>query len=351
MVMTANSQRQLWSMHQIAALLASLGPQALVSTILAPTTAARLTSLVGLAHAGPEFVRICPDWAHKAASDRRIKDFVPIGRQQLCNLTEELVAGTEGVDRYIVNQPLSVLFAASPEPMQHRRVLPLIEALEAYRLSSAVVLGSGSAGVSLLRASRNRSQQLPHIVIFDLSPATWFLPDLQPSTELVHSLLPSHVVIEPAVAAAESGRFLVLSRHGGLGLAINPPEPQEAAEWLASGQVYAAEGRWIAASNRVIWTGHAPGVTLLAERPGQSDRIILSLLSSAQSGINYFVNGRRVRADQADYRAGQTCTVTIAIEPCIARDELIELIIAPVRLSTTARPERLEITGLSFTGR
>lgn len=350
--MTARPPVPLWTMAELAGLLSVLGPASRVVTALPPTADARLRRMIGNGLTRPRVIGVSPDWTLAAMTSERWPvlcrldphdGLVPLGGP---------MAGRSSLDRNVVRQPLAALFGDHEGSLRMVRVRTLDDLFGGLVSCEAVVVGSGMPGVDLLVTAADLLARNVPLVAVDLAREAWLDPVPDGTEDAVRAALPSHMALPPGHGGAAAARFLVMVPRGAmLPTPLSPgavaPTGVPVLGWDACA-LLVADGNWLREPRRIAWNGRAPGLTLLLDQPGESRGLRLSILSASRHGLNVFVNGRRVRPLQPIPAAGELTWIDVPARPELGRDRLLTVMLAPVRPTTTTRPERLEIAGIAF---
>lgn len=105
---------------------------------------------------------------------------------------------------------------------------------------------------------------------------------------------------------------------------------------------------WQRGSKALVWTNRAPGLIFLSEQPAESSKLRIKLFSSSPHGLNIFVAGVKVKSRLVYEDENKYQILDIINLPKFDQDRLVDIILSPIRLSTTDPVERLEFQGLEF---
>jgi hypothetical protein len=344
----------LWTIDQLASFLAAFGPSGRVVSALAPTTTVRLRWLLDGIRASPKLFSTRPAWTLETDDDHRFQLLYRVDTTVGIVPFADALVGSNNVDRHVINRPLSALFSDELDVSRVFRVRTLDYLFDNLLSCEALVVGSGMAAIDLLAGARNLIESQLQVVAIDLSENSWTNAVGWVSPDAIFAALPGYLPLMPKITTQNNnttGRFLVLQRWGEtVRREVTVPLSPARTYSIDGGMLFTADGQWLHQTRRLAWNGRAPGLSLLVEMPLESSRLRLSLLSKSKDGVNIIINGSRFQPEQLIPVGSVPEWVEFAVKAEGGQDRLLIVTLAPVRKSTTARPERLEVSNIDFSG-
>lgn len=256
-------------------------------------------------------------------------------------------AATHSLDVRLAWQPLNALAGGQCDEDRWIR-LRTLDALAGHRRKCRILAVSG---LDLLAGSYSILQRhRPHVLV-DLVGGSGLAPPA--------SLPDGYVALPPPVTrSAGYGRFLVL-HHPTQPIVDAGEAVDDGALRMAGSDVavhalaHAVTHSWAKPQQyRLVWTGHAPGLAFALDRPRQARSLRIKLNCNAPNGLRLLWSGHVLECGMAvsadgDESNERQLTLSVTL-PSTTNDEIAQVLLAPIRKSTTQRAPQLEMEMLAF---
>ncbi|OYY68300.1 hypothetical protein [Sphingomonas sp. 28-63-12] len=330
----------LWTAGQIAGLLSAHGGWQDAVVALAPPTVRRLGLMMG--EVGPSTQDLLvPDQFRRSLPP----DLFPGWRWG--DAAIPIYAAPQSLDVRLAWQPLTALAGGQCEENRWLR-LRTLDNLAGNRRNCHILAVGGS---DLLAGADGILQHHRPDVVVDLVGGSGIGPAA--SVPDGYAALPP-----PAAGNGGPGRFCVL-RHQARPIIVVGEAMTEAPLSMAGSDVVVhalgndlANGWAAPLRSRLAWTGHAPGLAFALDRPWQARSLRMKLNVNAPDGLRLMWSGLVLEcgltASANDFGSNEGQFTLSAKLPPTNSDEIAQVLLAPIRMSTTQRAPQLEIVTLEL---